>query len=139
MPVFQRQRVGNVPAVVEHKWSRPVLDEGYIPFPKRLLRCLSAVVPDIRDLEVVLAIVDYSRPNLTRPPSYAYLAFNAGITAEEFKDRVRLLEERGLVSASGQDEAVTIRIDGLLDQILRRTDDETRPAETPRPGGALPF
>ena len=125
-PNFQRRKVDNVPPVVAYKWCDGVLDEGYIPFPKRLLRCLTPLMSDMRDLQVVLAVVDYARPNLSRPPSYDYLAFNAGMTAQDFKDRVAQMQAKGWVSATGTDDAVSIRIDGLLKAIEMATEDGSR-------------
>jgi hypothetical protein len=143
---FERRRVQNLPTVVVFKWSEPVLDEGYIPFPKRLLRCLPRLFSQqgsVGDLQVVLAIVDYARPNLTRPPSYDYLAFNAGMTVPVFKDHVEEMEKRGWLTASGPDDAVVIRIDGLLRAIVRLTEDGTRKPDEyddPEEGEAkLPF
>lgn len=81
---------------------------------------------DVRDLQVVLAIVDYARPNLSRPPSYAYLAFNAGLTIGEFKERVVQMQRKGWLNAAGSDDAVTIKIDGLLSAIEMATNDSSR-------------
>ena len=129
-PDFERRKVQNLPPAVVYKWSEDVLDEGFIPFPKRLLRCLPRLFSQqgcIGDLQVILAIVDYARPNLSRPPSYDYLAFNAGMTVPIFKDHVQEMEKRGWIAASGPDDAVTITIDGLLDKIVRLTDDTAHP------------
>lgn len=128
-PYFDRRRVRNVPDVVLFKWSREVLDEGFIPFPKRLLRCLPRLFSEqgsIGDLQVILAVVDYARPNLTRAPSYDYLAFNAGMTVPVFKDHVAEMQRRGWIEASGPDDAVTIKMHGLLDAIVRLSDDGSR-------------
>jgi hypothetical protein len=128
-PEFSRLRVQNLPPVVVFKWSEEVLNEGFIPFPKRLLRCLPRLFAQqgsVGDLQVILAIVDYARPNLSRPPSYDYLAFNAGMTVPIFKDHVREMERRGWLETSGPDDAVTITIDGLLDTIVRLTEDTPR-------------
>lgn len=132
---FERRKVENVPQIISYKWSPSVVDEGYIPFPKRLLRCLSRLINDTRDIQVILAIVDYARPNLTRPPSYDYLAFNAGLTVAAFKDRVDDLTRRGWLRVTGSDEAVTIRIDGLLREIEKATVEELSPMEPEK----LPF
>ena len=126
---FERRRVQNLPSVVVFKWSEEVLDEGYIPFPKRLLRCLPRLFSQqgcVDDLAVVLAIVDYARPNLTRPPSYDYLAFIAGMAVPVFKDHVQEMEKRGWLTTSGPDDAITVKIDGLIDAIIRLTEESPR-------------
>jgi len=102
---FYRQRVNTrrLPTAVVAKWSEPVLEEGFIPFPKKLLRCLPAVFtgPNVaEDLAVVLAVVDYKRPNLSRLPSLGYLAFLAGMEPEEFQTRLVDLEKRELIIAN---------------------------------------
>ena len=128
-PPFERRRLDNVPSIIAYKWSPAVVNEGYIPFPKRLLRCLSELIRDTKDLQVILAIVDYARPNLSRPPSYDYLAFNAGMTVSDFKDRVDQMERRGWLKVSGPDEAVNISISGLVHEIERATEEENFPDE----------
>lgn len=124
---FERRKVNteSLPQVLTYKWSTALLDEGYIPFPKRLLRVLPQFFSDVRYLQVVLAVVDYARPNLSRAPSYEYLAFNAGMTVDDFKRHVTELQQRGLVSVSGPDEAISITLDGLKAQIERATEPET--------------
>ena len=109
-----------VPHIVIHKWSVTVVDEGFVPFPKRLIRCLTQLFEQegtVGDLQVVLAIVDYARPNLSRPPSYDFLAFNAGMSVQEFKARVEQMEKRGWLETSGPDEAVAIDVSGLMKRI----------------------
>lgn len=126
MTQFERRKV-EVPDLIRHKWSAAVASEGYTPFPKRLLRCLSGVFQDVRDLQVVMAIVDYRRPNLSRPPSVDYLAFNAGMPVDKFKERLNAMKERGWLLVGGVDEAIQISLDGLLAEIERQTPDDTDP------------
>jgi len=124
---MERRKIDYVPPVVAAKWSEGVLDEGFVPFPKRLLRCLGKVFDGPRavdDIRVVMAIVDYRRPNLSRPPSYEFLAFTAGMTIESFKERVKAMENRGLLHAMGPDEVVNIEINGLIGRVLDLTADE---------------
>lgn len=77
----------------------------------------------------MLAIVDYARPNLSRPPSFDYLAFNAGMTVPVFKDHVLEMQGRGWLTVSGPDQAVTIEMDGLMREIERLSDDGSRESE----------
>jgi hypothetical protein len=124
---MQRKKIEFVPPVVVAKWSEEVLDEGFVPFPKRLVRCLDKIFQGstaVDDIRIVMAIVDYRRPGLSRPPSYEFLAFTAGMTVEAFKERVKAMENQGLMKATGPDEVVTIEINGLLGRILDLTADE---------------
>lgn len=123
-----------LPKVVLEKWRETILDEGYVPFPKRLIRSLSKVFVGphgLDDLAVVLAIVDYRRPNLVRPPSVEYLSCISGLTIEKFKERIIDLQRRGYVVASGSDDAVRIEIDGVLSAIVKESSDEVWPTSAP--------
>ena len=113
--------------VAVHKWSSEVLNEGYVPFPKRLVRCLTKIFTGgepLIELAVILAIVDYRRPNLQKHPSFKFLAFSAGIDTDRFKQCVTDLKERGLVSWEETEDRVKFKIDGLLKQIEELTRDD---------------
>ena len=117
----------NVPDVVVPKWSRNVLNEGFVPFPKKLIRCLGKVFSGehaIDKLAVVLAIVDYKRPRLARPPSLEFLAFTAGIDVEDFRSYVEELAKNGLIEVAGTDADFHVEISGLLKEILNLAPDE---------------
>ncbi len=77
------------------------------------------------DLAVVLAVVDYRRPNLSRQPSLDYLSFLAGMQPGAFKQRLDALEKRGLISVGGNTEELKIGLDGLLREILEQTKQTT--------------
>ena len=117
-----------IPGVVAEKWNKPVLDEGYVPFPKRLIRCLGKVFEGptaVEQLAVVLAIVDYRRPNLMRPPSIEYLALISGLSVERFEERLKELVEQKLIEVPHwSDEAMTVEIRGVLAKILEKTPKE---------------
>ncbi len=88
-PNFSRQRINTsrLPATLAAKWSRPVLAEGFVPFPKLLLRCLPKIFTGegaIEKLAVILAIVDFQRDELFRDPSLEYLAFVADMERDDF-------------------------------------------------------
>jgi hypothetical protein len=123
---FERKKLTNpLPPSVEAKWSQKVLDERFVPLPKRLLRCLPTVFKGehaMEDLAVVLAIVDYLRPGLSRGPSIDFLAFTAGLARDVFVERARSLEERGLIRRNGSDDAVEFSVKGLEEEIVRQTD-----------------
>lgn len=134
MTKFRRKKIENVPQMVQHKWSAKVTDEGFVPFPKRLLRCLSKALGDdatFDHLRVILSIADYNRPNLLHPPSMGYLAFNAGLEKETFRSRLKELQRRGLVVVEvDNDEAVSVNMHGLLARIVDLTPEES--GEEPR-------
>jgi hypothetical protein len=119
---YSRQRIDTdrLPAAVTAKWPRPVLSEGFVPFPKRLLRCCTKIFPGeegLEDLVVALAIVDYLRPSQTKLPSLSYLAFLAGMTPERYEVVLQRLVDRKLVRAEGQPDALDVSISGLASAI----------------------
>ena len=126
---FKRRKLPSpLPAKIAVKWSQLVLDEGFVPFPKRLLRCLTAIFHGphaIEELVAVLAIVDFQRPKLSRGPSIDFLAFTAGLPVALFVERTTALEKRGLLSREGPDQAVTFALEGLLREIVRTTEWES--------------
>jgi hypothetical protein len=128
MTGFKRKKIENLPNLVQEKWSATVIDEGFVPFPKRLLRCLSDAFENAATLEhlrVVLSVVDYSRPNLLHPPSLGYLAFNAGLDKETFRQKLNELKTAGLVEVeTDDDDAVAVSIRGLLNKIVALTAEE---------------
>jgi hypothetical protein len=129
-PYFTRQKIPHVPEAIAAKWGPEVPDEGYTPLPKRLLRCLSAIFTDVTDLQVMLAVVDFNRPNLNREPSYDFLAFTAGIDIATFKKHIEAMQKNGLLSAAGPDEAIRINYGKLIERIVATT--ATNSPETPK-------
>ena len=113
--------------MVAAKWSPDVLDDGFVPFPKRLLRSLTRLFTGdtgVANLAVVLAIADYKRDVPVPHPSVGVLAFAAGLTPEQFRERLTDLQERGLVEVWGTDEALRIDMKGLLKAIVRESSGE---------------
>lgn len=128
MAAFQRQNIPlqSLPRAVLVKWGSKVIDEGFVPFPKRLLRCLGEVFAGpraIEDLSVVLAVADYMRPNLTRFPSIEYLAFVTGMTVEVVKERIDALIARNLILGGGTDEELVLSLAPLLERVIAITSD----------------
>jgi hypothetical protein len=126
MDEFQRQRIdtARLPHQVVEKWSPAVLSEGFVPFPKRFVRSLHRIFPgveSIAELSVVLAVVDYKRPNLTRPPSLAYLSFLAGLGEDAFTEALARLVSKGYARVAGNAEGMEIAVNGLLEAIVRET------------------
>lgn len=123
---FLRRKIGDIPAVIQEKWPGRTCDEGYTPFPKRLIRCMDRIFVGehaIRWLRIILAITDYIRPNMTRLPSIEFLAFTAGMTAEDLKAGIYEMAKLSWLSVSGSDEAVNIKIDGLVKLIEQFTEE----------------
>jgi hypothetical protein len=123
-----------IPESVLEKWPSPdVLREGFVPFPKTLLRCLPQLFSEptgMVDLCTVLAIVDYRRANLRRLPSLAYLAFIAGLGETEFEKALERLESKGMIETQGDPEELEIKISGLLQKIEELiTNDESTDSE----------
>src|ERR1035441_8078925 len=94
-------------------------------FPSAKMRCMQRIFADgncAKELAVVLAIADFKRPNLTRPPSLAYLSFLAGCDEGEFDATLRQLESKGYAHAVRTAEGVEVSLQGLLDAIQRQTE-----------------
>jgi hypothetical protein len=109
---------------VSFKWSEPLLSDGFVPFPKRLMRCAPKVFTGklrMSELSVMLAIVDYQRPLVSRKPSLPYLARAAGVTERRFRRCLRALNSRGLLDWSGSENAMDFNYDGLKRRIMRLT------------------
>ncbi len=124
MERFRRQSIdpASLPQHVVEKWSYSVLNEGFVPFPKKLVRCLCRLFSDtdsLKELAVLLAIVDFKRPNLTRLPSQAYLSFLAGLTEDEFTETLGHLQRKGYVHIEGDPDNLNISLNGLLQAIDR--------------------
>jgi hypothetical protein len=126
MKSFKRQKVdvNRLPPLIIQKWSGAVLNEGFVPFPKRLLRCLHRVFdgPDAaKELAVVLAVADFNRPKLTRFPSLAFLSFVAGLPEPEVKVILGHLKQKSYIEISGDFDELDINLDGLLKIIETET------------------
>src|ERR1700683_2425752 len=108
---FKRQKIARakIPDTVRAKWPFPLLDEGFIPLPKKLLRVLPRLYPNVeavQELCIIMAIVDFKRLGQTRNPSEEFLAFISGVDISEFRKGVNRLASKGwLVDVSeGSDE-----------------------------------
>jgi len=106
------------------KWPREVLDEGFCPYPKRLIRTAQRVLvgPNAMELlAVVLSVVDYKRPGLDRLPSLGFLAFTAGLDPETFRSRLQELRAQSLIEVRGDDEALDVTLFGLVRAVLNQS------------------
>ena len=113
--------------VLTAKWSGPVLDQGYVAFPKRLLRAAPKIFQGehaIEQLAVALSLVDYIRPEINRPPSVGFLAFTAGMDSDRFLERLRELADAGQVTWMGNREALKYTLEGLQQAVLENSGEE---------------
>jgi hypothetical protein len=102
MDEFERQHINakQLPPNLKAKWSERVLQEGFVAFPKRLLRCMTRFFVGeggVPNLAVVLAIVDHRRPNPQRGPSLEYLAFLSGMEPAQVEAALERLQGQGLL------------------------------------------
>ena len=116
---FTRQTVDSrkLPKAVLEKWSPDVLSEGFVPFPKKLVRCLQQVFDSsdsVKEIAALLAVIDFKRPNLTRNPSLHYLAFLAGLAESDFDAALQRLRTKRYVEIQGGPEELHVSVTGLL-------------------------
>lgn len=126
---FRKINFEKVPAVTVFKWhGKEVLDEGYVALPKRLLRTMRETLTGkkpLSDLRVLLALVDYNRPDLERPPSLRYLASIAGMEESVVEERLEDLEKRKLVRVIDWNKnAICVDYGGFVRRILRESDQQ---------------
>ncbi len=67
----------------------------------------------------MLAAVDFKRPNQTRRPSLAFLAFLAGLEPADFEIALRRLESKGFIQVDGDAQGLEVSWNKLLDLIER--------------------
>ena len=106
------------------KWPREVLDEGFVPFPKRLIRAAGPLFQGPTAIELlvtVLSVVDFKRPDASRLPSLGALAYTAGLPVEVFRERLNQLVSLGYAEVRGGDEAIDVTLFGLVRALLART------------------
>jgi len=133
--IFSRQKINpeTLPRAVIAKWGADALVEGFVPVPKRLLRCMNDIFsgPDaIERLMVVMAIADYRRPNLTRGPSREFLAFLCGLSVDRVTYILDELKNDGLVAIEEKNvDELDISIGGLLARIATLTAGERSPSD----------
>jgi hypothetical protein len=102
------------------KWRSDILAEGFVPLPKRLLRCVHKLFGGkhaMEDFSALMAIVDFRRPNLTRNPSREFLAFVSGLESDAFDAALLRLEQAGYISVAECEDGVSIALDGVFDRI----------------------
>lgn len=145
MEPFKRQQLQpfQLPTRVVEKWSREVLDEGFVPFPKKFLRTLPQLFSGstgIEDLTALLAVVDFRRVDQSRHPSLEFLAFVAGMEPDDYRAALTRLESKHFVSITRhpEDAGLEIRLEGLLSRILELTQTEELPPPPPSRSSSPP-
>lgn len=127
MAQFKRPYVSKdkLPTAVLAKWGFEVLGEGFVPFPKKLIRALPSLFKEngIEKLQVVLAIIDFIRDDQKSNPSKEYLAFVAGMPVERFSQVLGELKAEELLEVVGSDDAMIASPNGLKAAILNITKD----------------
>lgn len=111
------------------KWPKEVLDEGFCPYPKRLVRAAHRILPAPHGLDllaVILSLVDFKRPGGDRLPSLGYLAFTAGLEPEVFRSLLTELVSLGLIEVRGGDQGLDVTMFGLSRAILQHSSDVSR-------------
>ena len=127
MDIFFRPRISSLPEHIAVKWSPGVLNEGFVPFPKRLLRCVSKIFQGssgMDEMRTVLAVVDFRRPGAKKPPSLDYLAFVAGMDVNEFRNRLDTVRSKGLIVTRELDDRLEVEIEPLLERIMQESEKE---------------
>jgi hypothetical protein len=120
---FFRPKV-TVPDSLTAKWSSKILEEGFVPFPKKLLRCmreLFAGAEGFAELAVLLGVADYKRPSLSRPPSREYLAFLVNMPVDEFNAVLDRLEKRGFCKVTDHPLGVEVDMEGFFKELEEKT------------------
>jgi|SRR6185437_5719998 len=126
---FRRRKLdaAAMPFVVRQKWTgRKVLDEGFVPFPKRLLRVAKKLFKGDRrmsNLQAMLAIVDYERPTAARAASLKYLAFLAGLSTKSFRRSINDMKDLGWLKVEGKEDGLTIDYRGFVKAIEAATEE----------------
>jgi hypothetical protein len=109
-----------LPKAVRVKWTSDVLEEGFVPFPKKLLRSLSVLFPrdpGVEELAVILAVVDARRPGMKRNPSLEFLSFLAGIPSPQLNEVLQRLTRRGWGVVKSEEGRAKIDLTGFEDAI----------------------
>jgi hypothetical protein len=123
---FRRQKVENIPDRLLEKWPAPVLEEGFVPLPKKLLRTAHRIFTGenaVVDLSVIMAIVDFKRPKLSRNPSREFLAFLSGLSRPALDEALTRLQSRGLIEVKESDGEIHADLSGLIQRIHQEAPD----------------
>lgn len=125
----ERQKVdpSRITPLLLHKWPGGALAEGFVPFPKRLLRCAGKIFRGtnrLGHLRVVLAIVDSARPDRDLLPTARYLGYVTGMSRARVLRYLDELRDRKVLSWEETPEGLKIDYTQLVRRIVRLTEDE---------------
>jgi hypothetical protein len=117
---------------VKAKWEPGVLDEGFTPFPKRLIRAAPRIFKGDEGVDLlaaILAIVDFRMPGaMWSAPTLEFLAFTSGVSPSQFERYLERLQELGLVHVrrlkTGEERRLTIDLEPLYERIKKESRDE---------------
>lgn len=108
------------PSVLEQKWSREVIDAGWVGIPSLLLEFAPELGLDADDVMIIAIIADHWWAPESRPyPSKKLLAKRLGVDPRTIQRRITAMEERGLIrrqyrrSAYGGSSTNIYHLDGL--------------------------
>ena len=121
---FARKRFTDIKPELRAKWPGRALDEGFVPFPKRLIRVLTQFgdATLIQELTVLLAVVDYNRERLEAGPSLQLLAFNSGLDELVVAGCLDRMRQKNWIQIDYEGDRLRIRIDGFVAELERMTE-----------------
>ena len=83
----------------------------------------------MEELALLLAIIDFKRPSMTRDPSIEFLAFTIGFSVDETKRILSRLVDKGLVTEATGDRGLKIDTGGFFTKIASLTLSTIGPAD----------
>lgn len=112
---------------VRRKWRDDVLKEGFVPFPKTLLRTMEQLFQGkdaIGLLTTVMSIVDFKgSTSKTSGPSIEYLSFIGDVEPSETSRRLQILKRDGFIDWDEIDlddrKILVFDLKGLYDKISK--------------------
>ena len=91
-------KVVDKPKVNENKWTKKVLEPGWVVVPNVLLECQEKLGLSAMDLNILLQIIRHWWKKDELPfPSKKTLAISIGVSESTIQKRVRKMEKDGLI------------------------------------------
>ena len=126
-PKFYRPLVTNLPPAVLAKWPEDLLEEGFVPFPKKLLRGMPEIWGNsaaVSELAIILATIDFKRADHWELPSREYLAFLSGLKRPRFDSAYRRLKEKKFIKTKIKNERLDINLEGFFDAVREHVEED---------------
>lgn len=130
---FTRQRVpiDRMGSALD-KWPVRMLEEGYLPFPKRLMRSFHRIFVGPLGMDhfaTMLAAADFKRRNLSRLPNVEFLAFTAGLEPDRLEQCLYDIHQVGVVSVQFVEDprygrVVDVDLDPLDELVMQTNADQ---------------